>query len=621
MKIPAKLDVYKLFSALGIFILGLEFLAIILALLGFFYWPILAIYIFCGFIFLIYIGSTKLQNYTKVQKYKKYNCHPREGGDPFPHHLVSTLDSRLRGNDSKIQLFSVSLISILFIIFLSSSAEPTVFSGRDQGSFSEAAIRLSQNHRLEFETPTSKEFFKIYGPGTALNFPGFNYTTDGKLITHFSIGYIAWLAIFYSLFGLNGLAIANGILFFLFLISFFLLAKIHSNAESAFFAFALTLSSFVFSWFFKFTLSENLVLGLIWFGILEFSLFLKYRDHFFLFSALGAFLILAFTRIEAWAFLLALAVVFFIFYKKDKKKIEKINRKILLWLLGIFFIIFLINLKVNSQFYLSSLKGLINSFSAEESSLSSVSALSYLLKIFYYYNILPFLLIGLTGISYFIWKKRYDLLVPFFIILPIFIYLIHPGISIDHPWMLRRFSFAIIPLGIFCAVLIIDRLFSKKLYFFPLAFILVAGNLFFSTPYWNFSENKNLLAQTKTLSENFDNNDLILVDRLASGNGWSMISGPLNFLYGKQAAYFFNPTDLDKIDATKFDNIYFIIPDQSLALYEKFGLPEKLIPQKDYSLQRSYLDTTDIDTTSGIFSNLPLKSESVTQGKIYLLKK
>ncbi|HAT75172.1 MAG TPA: hypothetical protein DCS28_04000 [Candidatus Moranbacteria bacterium] len=289
--------------------------------------------------------------------------------------------------------------------------------------------------------------------------------------------------------------------------------------------------------------------------------------------------------------------------------------------MGIFFIIFLINLKVNSQFYLSSLKGLINSFSAEESSLSSVSALSYLLKIFYYYNILPFLLIGLTGISYFIWKKRYDLLVPFFIILPIFIYLIHPGISIDHPWMLRRFSFAIIPLGIFCAVLIIDRLFSKKLYFFPLAFILVAGNLFFSTPYWNFSENKNLLAQTKTLSENFDNNDLILVDRLASGNGWSMISGPLNFLYGKQAAYFFNPTDLDKIDATKFDNIYFIIPDQSLALYEKFGLPEKLIPQKDYSLQRSYLDTTDIDTTSGIFSNLPLKSESVTQGKIYLLKK
>ncbi len=638
MKTPANFNEYKLFSALGIFILGLEFLAIILSLFGLFYWPILVVYLIVGMVFLctchserssdVIIGteSKNLRSVISSLTINHKTCdHIKQILRLRPSTDFAQDDKKgTNKNSNFLQLFFISLISLLFIIFLSFSTEPTVFSGRDQGSFSEAAVRLSQNHQLEFETAASQEFFKIYSPGTALNFPGFNYTSDGKLITHFSIGYIAWLAVFYSLFGLSGLAIANGVLFFLFLVSFFLLAKLHSNAKTAFFAFALVISSFVFSWFFKFSLSENLALAFIWFGILEFSLFLKYKDQLFFFPALGAFLILTFTRIEAWALLAMLIVILFSSSRRspdsnrDEGGLKNIINKKLFWLLGIFSVTLLINLKVNSQFYLSSLKGLIHSFS-EENTASAISTLPYLLKIFYYYNILPFLLIGALGIFYFIWKKRYDILVPFFIVLPIFIYLVHPGISLDHPWMLRRFSFAIIPLGIFYTALIIDRLFSKKIYFFSLAFILIiAGNLFFSMPYWNFSENKNLLAQTKSLSENFGNNDLVLVDRLASGDGWSMIAGPLNFLYGKQAVYFFNPDDLNKIDLKKFDNVYFIIPEQSLPLYEKFGLLEKLIPQKDYILRRSYLDTTELEKSAGIFSSLPLKSESETKGKIYV---
>lgn len=643
MKILENLNEYKLFSAFGIFVLGLEFLAIILALFGIFYWPILVVYVVCGFAFLCtchserssnaIIGtesknlrsiiSSLIINHKACDYIKQILRLLRRGGFAQDDTKKGTAQKDWK-NSNYLQLFFVSLVSIVFIIFLSFSTEPTVFSGRDQGSFSEAAVSLSQNHQLEFETPASQEFFKIYGPGTALNFPGFNYTAGGKLITHFSVGYIAWLAIFYSLFGLSGFAIANGVLLFLFLVSFFLLAKIHSNTRTAFFAFALTISSFVFSWFFKLTLSENLALALIWFGILEFSLFLKYKDQLFFFSALGAFLFLAFTRIEAWALLSMLGIILFSLSRRksaaaDEGGLNSIINDKLLWLLGIFSIIFLINLKINSPFYISSLKGLINSFSMRGNSIDAISAIPYLLKIFYYYNILPFLLIGALGIFYFIWKKRYDLLIPFFIVLPIFIYFVHPGISLDHPWMLRRFSFAIIPLGIFYTALIIDRLFFKKIYFFSLAIILVAGNLFFSAPYWNFSENRNLLAQTKVLSENFGNNDLILIDRLTSGDGWSMISGPLNFLYEKQAVYFFNPADLNKLDTKKFANIYFIIPNQSLALYEKSGLLEKLIPQKDYILKRNYLDTTDLNKTAGFFSSLPLKSESITQGKIYRL--
>lgn len=587
MKISTKFNAYKLFSALGIFILGLEFLAIILTLFKIFYWPFFALYFLIGSIILL---TLFLRNHKNL-------------------------------NRSQVLIFLLLLLfSFSAILFSTYSAEPSVFSGRDQGSFSEAAIRLSQNHRLTFTTTSSQEFFKIYGPGSALNFPGFNYTQEGTLITHFSVGYIAWLAIFYSFFGLAGFLVANGVLFCLFLFSFFALIKIQTNLRSAWVGFFIALSTFVFSWFLKFTLSENLALGFIWFGLLELSLFLKYRQQLFLFSALGSFLLLTFTRIEAWALLFMLAVIFFIAYKKTKNIFLNIQKQKIFWLLGIFITIYFITLKVNSQFYLSSLKGLVHSFSSTGNSLTAISAFTYLSKIFYYYGLLLFFIIGILGIFYFITKKKYFALVPFFLLLPLFIYLIHPGISLDHPWMLRRFSFALIPLMIFYTILIIDRLFLKKLYFFSLAIFLIMANLTFFLPYTFFSENKNLLTQTKTLSENFSNTDLVLVDQLASGDGWSMLGAPMNFLYGKQAVYFFNPADLNKLNIKKFSNIYFIIPDENLALYEKFGLLEKIIPQKDYQITRNAFVVSDLTKTSGLFQEFPLESQQTIKGKIYLLK-
>jgi len=587
MEIPKNLNGYKLFSALGIFFLGLEFLAILLAIARIFYWPILFPYILGG------IGLLLLLFF---RSYKKI--------------MIREL----------ISAALVTLVAISAIFFFSLSAEPSVFSGRDQGSFSEAAVRLAQNHQLDFETPASQEFFKIYGAGSALNFPGFNYTQEGRLVTHFSLGYTAWLAVFYSIFGLGGFSVANGILFFLFLLSFFSLLKIHAGLKSAWLGFLLALSTFVFSWFFKFTLSENLALGFIWFGILELFLWLKYRDRFFFFTALVTFLLLTFTRIEAWALLVMLGVVLFILSRKEKNLFSKNDRKLFEIIGGIFSLTFLTNLAVNSQFYRSSLKGLWRSFSPEENGLSAFESLLELFDIFAYYNILIFLLIGGLGILYFVSKKKYFLLTPFFLLLPIFIYLLHPGISPDHPWMLRRFTFAIIPLGIFYTVLVIDYLFKRKSFFFLTALLLFAANLPLFLPFSGFSENKNLLSQTKKLSENFSSTDLVLIDRLTSGDGWSMPSGPLSFLYGKQAVYFFNPKDLQKIDTQKFSNVYLIIPDESLALYEKSNLLENLVFQKNYQFTKNYLLIPDLKKTGGFSQVLPLKSQKTTNGKIYLLK-
>ena len=585
MKLSQNLNKYQLFSFLGLFLIGLDFWAVALALVNFFYWPLLVTYLLLGglFLFFLFFRNAKA----------------------------------LRS----INLLFITILALAFVLLLTFSFVPTVFSGRDQGSFSEAAVRLAQNHQLSFSSTAEQAFFQIYGPGPALNFPGFSYTPEGNLVTHFSLGYIAWLATFYSLFGLAGFAIANGLAFLLFLLAFSFLVELHTSNKTAIMAILMLISSFVFAWLFKFTLSENLALAFIWFGLLELSLFFKFKKDYYFLLALGAFFVLAFTRIEAWAFLLMLALLLVVARKKMMFPWEKALLRKTLWLSGGFFFIYLINVFVNNQFYLASLRGILRSFFSSQNGFVFFSSSTYLLKVFSLYNILPFLLMGAIGLSYFLLKQKYQLLLVAFIISPTFLYLIHPGISRDHPWMLRRFAFTIIPGAFFYALLVIDRLFVKKLYFFSLLFILIGTNLLVSWPYFTFKENADLLAKTKTLSENFSATDLVLVDRLASGDAWSMLSAPMSFLYGKQAVYFFNPQDLAKINLSKFSHVYLIAPDTNLAFYQKEHFLDRFSAQKSYTIERTFLSTFNPKETPNSPFGLPQKREELVQGKIYLLNK
>ena len=120
----------------------------------------------------------------------------------------------------------VIIVALLYATYIGVVSEPTLFSGRDQGSIAEAAFRLAHNSELAFATPASDSFFQIYGPGTALNFPGFAYTKEGYLLTQFPLGYTAWLASFVALFGLAGYAIGNALLLFLFLLSLYALLRL-----------------------------------------------------------------------------------------------------------------------------------------------------------------------------------------------------------------------------------------------------------------------------------------------------------------------------------------------------------------------------------------------------------
>jgi hypothetical protein len=587
-----KLNGLEFFSLAGLTFSAFGFLALILAFLGFFYAPLLFTGAILALGFLAYLAIISRKNF----------------------HF-------------RWEFFFVITLALSAVLLFSHFTTPSIFSGRDQGSLSDAAISLAQNHNFQSSFPAEKEFFKIYGPGEALNFPGFNYDSNGRLETHFPLGYISYLAVFYAFFGLLGLVAANGLSFFLFLISFYLVAKNYLPTPKAFVALFLVLTSFIFSWFFKYTLSENLALGLVWFGILQFILFLKNESKLHLSSFLTAFGLLLFTRIETLALFLVTAAILYLKHRGWKHIARNVLGKYALWLLGGISFLYLISLKLNGAFYVAFAKGLLNSLNFSSNGLSApvhpFREMLYVFRVFSTYALLPYLILGFLGFIYFLKKKDWPKLIPYFILLPLFVYLLSPSITPDHPWMLRRYLFSVMPVSILYATIFLALLLRKKPFFYTASFFLILTNLIIFIPYLGVQENKNLLPQIKNISSDFETNDLILVDRWATGDPWSMMDGPLNLFYQKQAVYFFNPNDLDKLDLKKFNRTYFIIPDVNIDFYRTSQFFPNLVPIKDYLIENESLNIA-VGPKNELYSHsvtLPVYQKNLIYGKIYQLKK
>ncbi len=581
------LTLSEFFTFFSLFWICLGWLGLVLGMLEIFYAPVIAAYLCAGAAVLLYVFFRNIRSFRPAQS--------------------SIL---------------AAVIIFICVILLSFFTTPTIFSGRDQGSLSEATIRLSQHHAFFSSFPASEEFFKIYGQGTALNFPGFAYTSDGNLITQFPLGYISWLASFYALIGLSGLIVANAVSSIIFLLSFFLLCRLWMKFSYSLAALLLVLSSFIFTWFFKFTLSENMALMLVWFGIYAFIRFLGAPGFLFLISSVLSFGLLIFTRIEGLPFFaIAAGIAWYLHRKKDLPARIFSNKKFVLTV-AIIFVLYFAHFFIDYNFYLTLAKSLAKKINTAEQSPPDFLFSFYLGKVFMAYALFSVLVFGAIGVIYLISRKKFKFLVPFLIIAPSLLYLLSPNISSDHPWMLRRFLFSIFPAGILYTVWFFHCHLRKPL-FYLFSFLLLIANLAVSIPYLTFSPHYNLLNQTGYLSNNFRDSDLILIDREASGDQWSMISGPLNFIYGKQAVYFFNPRDLDKIDRSKFSNIYLIAPEHRREWYRKDNFLYRFTPVKEYRIQNPLLDVR-ITSKKEAFQtavDLPQKEDRITYGTIYLLNK
>lgn len=497
----------------------------------------------------------------------------------------------------------VLLFSVLWAAALSFQVSPTVFSGRDQGSFSLAAIHLAENGSLFFSNAAVTAFFDHYGPGTALNFPGFAYTASGTLVTQFPIPYIAWLGSFFQTFGTGGLIAANAALLVLSLTVFYRLLHLRVMTPVALGVTTLFAASFLPVWIFKMTLSENLALYL--YLILCYALILLSQERKFIYyaTALLAGGLLCFTRIEGFViFPLSLIVMALIPGVRELWRLYPWKSALLPSAL---FALFLVrDLLVGLPFYKAIGKALLRFLESPAVTApgAAESATALMLpSLFVLYGLAAPLLLGAVGTIILARKRAWPLLIPFLLALPAYLYFLAPNITPDHPWLLRRFAFAVFPSLLLSATFGLSVILGYRktvpkentltlrsrqgfslLFLWLLLFALQWPAFRFAYAY---AEHPALLSTAASLSARFSETDLVLIDRLATGDGYAMLPGPLAAFHNKNAAYFFNPEDLDRIDRERFSRTFLLIPEKELAPYTEV-LGERMV----------YRDTLTIET-------------------------
>lgn len=522
--------------------------------------------------------------------------------------------------DISHEFLIVTLAALAIATTMACVTTPTLFSGRDQGSYSAAAIHLVQHQKLAFSTSASDAFFTLHGPGKALNFPGFDYTTDGSLTTQFPLGYIAWLASLFALFGLAGLTIANALTLALFLIAFYLLIRLFASRFYAIWGMIIATTSLPVVWFFKSTLSENLALTLFTLLALNLILALKEKSTFFATLSLALAGFFVFTRIEGIAFLVITLVI--LAFSASHRALWK-SKPVAYIILptALFLLLFVRSLFIDFPFYKTIAKAGLHKWQSLFESCLAADCLAdrstSLWSIFWPYGLIPIFLIGSISLVI-LFRSRHRLaLIPFFLALPTFFYLFSPSISLDHPWMLRRFIFSLYPTMLFSAIMGIaviqgfltsryakHFLFKRHYYASILLIAFLISQLPFAMRYVTFSENKGLLEQTKTLAEHFSSTDLVLVDRLATGDAWAMLPEPLSLFGITNAVYFFNPEDFATLNTAGFTHVYLIVSEAEAARYTHSPLKrftaiatytfdtERLAPSTDASFPQKVHEIT-----------------------------
>jgi hypothetical protein len=512
-------------------------------------------------------------------------------------------------------------IALAFALVIAFFTVPTVFSGRDQGSLATAAMQLHTQHGLITHLPESTAFFEIYGYGKALNFPGFFYTADGGLLTQFPLPYITFLAGFFGVFGMVGFTVANCLLLTVTILSLACIARSYVRTRYTLVFLLLLLTAFPIGWFAKFTLSENLASMLVWSAAV---LYLALKEHPNRTTYATLFIVLAlllFARLEGvWFF-----VVFLILLVRNSTTRTLIKKDV--WWhailpLTVLFTVSCVVAVMNMPFIHTMFSVFAKTAgSAGNAASTFIEEITHLFSIYALYGLLgPLVVTALLCATALRYKNYRSLLLPIAITFPLFSYYLFPHISGDHPWMLRRFVFALLPATLLVSTFFIANIPKKWPLHRPLQSLIIVLLLLMNLPAFTtflpYAENPTLHDQVHQFAQQFSARDLILVDRDAAGSGWSMIPSALRSLENKHAVYFFNPSDYHQLNTSGFDHVYLVVPNDNKARY----LAE-LSPYMHYV--NKYTFTTDqltLESSPTGPMTFPRIQHGVVRGTIYELR-
>lgn len=598
----------KLFIKLGSFTVLMSFYALGLAVLGQFYWYWLII----GCLLLVCLLGRQVVSIGRL----------------FRH---DSKRPKFTWKKEKGVAICLGIILIFSVFFGAVFTSENYYGGRDQGVYTNAAIMLARNGSFNVRSDWADRFHlheDVQEPTYGFLTPGLKYIPDesgenGIFRTNFYLGYSAYLGIWYKFFGALGIRMANFLPLFLTLGSLFFVFKYFASFLKLSLRFSLkaflilTLSSFLFIYFPKLTLSENFLQFCLWFSIyllIRFYLELKKgKVNYWLLGLMFSTLIFGFlVRVEGLAYLAMMAIVVSVllgrYWWQRKKSFD--YKRFMPWFIGggavlgaiiigvVLYVTkiqetYVINFSEYWRMFTSSKAGfeILTSVPLEMMSPNSIyhNMPEYIFKSLAAYNLfLPVLIAGVF-VLYFIvqiargWlskklsipspRDNYQLsivlLFPLIIILPTINFLWNIFNSLDLPWSLRRYVPGILPLALLYTGLIFALVYkrSRKIAWIGLLMFFVLNSMV-CVLFVTYRDNKGLLNEVDKIADLTEpGKSLVLIKAGVVPEGDSLISLPLFTMYDIHALHWhseYTQVTLDNILLNKqehdYENIFIVAP-------------------------------------------------------------
>lgn len=397
-------------------------------------------------------------------------------------------------------IIMVIFISAILIFFPHDS-----FGGADESIYSNLSVYLSRNGTLHD-----------------------NMSGNARLPI-----YTVWLAIQNMFFGIEWLLRSNVILVILGLFSLYLTSSLLGTKMNGLITVVLFSSCMPFLWFSRQMLSENISFFLLWSLILFLLIFLKTKKYVYLAYIFISGWLFSLTRIEGFFIQISTFLTLILILMISRAVNFKKNVCILLIYITL---IVSSSLVIKTSYFDSYFGTNINdvkvSLTTEISTqLSQKSKSDNEIKEVKYYDKIPSFVFEMTSkynfplvffaifclaIMSFNELKRNKLskispiIIVFAIISPEFLKFINPGVTLDQPWMYRRYFYALLPLGYLSLSMILNKFKIKKLLSFIFIFFLLI-NLLLSKDIIFLKNNWLLINEMEKVTKDISRNDLVII--------------------------------------------------------------------------------------------------------------
>jgi len=430
----------------------------------------------------------------------------------------------------KTDIFAVG-ISLIFTILNGVYHHVCLWGGYDAGVYSFFTMHIAD----------SGSFF--LAPLAYPSYAGFGTVGSGQVTAQFLPGYSYYLSPFYKLGGMNGLFVGNSLLLFFTLLIMYFLAKRIGSSKAGIIFISLFAVHYTTLWFSRRTLSECLVVPLIWLAFLLFIRGVEERNGNFIIASFVPLSLGLLVRVETLLYVFGFVfIAFFLWlinlrYWKAKISISKASIiGLFLIALNTFNLVYYLHLS-DARYYSKYLKDIWLKFSGLFSRIAPLPVAQtgpnnwndyvfrYVFDSFNAYLLIALLLFAFIAFRY----RKYNLKMLLLVLLasPSLVLIRYPTISWVHPWFMRHYWVVLVPLIIFAASIGIDAIKNRK-YKMIIIFLVLTTFLASWIPLVTFAEEKDLPATLERIHEELGDTDAPVIVALGS----HYISDPLHFMYG-----------------------------------------------------------------------------------------